>query len=293
VLAGDAGRLQMAPGISAHQIVDLEAHQPTGDILVLTEPAGVWLYEFAGQAFRPADGLPGTGTATVLVPDPADTDRYLMGQCQGGVRESLDAGQSWSVSGTGSGTCVQSLAFAPDNPDRVYSGHGEGVAVSDDRGQNFQDLLQTGQDVMAVVALPDDRLVYHVFPRTVRLREADGSLSTLADCVWPSALVAGPGGDTWILCDSGIRVLPEGASAVEQRSSGSGSHPQVAAFIDEVLYLGYDSLGVLVSVDGGRSFTDAGCPIANVTALLSDPSGGSLLVGTRGRGLLRYNPDGP
>jgi photosystem II stability/assembly factor-like uncharacterized protein len=78
---------------------------------------------------------------TSILVDPSDSKHYLVGMTAaegGGLFESHDAGQSWSVVREIADFGVRALAAAPSNPSRFVAGTLHGVMLSDDCGAGWK-----------------------------------------------------------------------------------------------------------------------------------------------------------
>jgi photosystem II stability/assembly factor-like uncharacterized protein len=90
------------------------------------------------------------GRVPVVAVDPGSSNHWLIGAAQGGVWETFDAGNNWIPrTDDQASLAMGAIAFAPDNPSRVYAGTGEanfrgdayagaGLLVSDDGGSSWR-----------------------------------------------------------------------------------------------------------------------------------------------------------
>jgi len=157
-------------------------------IAVGTVGSGLWVSYDAGGKFRHIPrGVDAESNCRALAVSPHQPGELLAAVDRVGVFRSEDNGGEWRPIGTPIPSDIWSLAFDPNDPDRIFVGTRPGVYRSTDRGETFQELT---------TSIPE-RCPIGV-PRTTNV-VVDPSDSTR---VWASVEVAGlhrshDGGDTW------------------------------------------------------------------------------------------------
>jgi photosystem II stability/assembly factor-like uncharacterized protein len=130
------------------------AHLQAGVSVVYagTEPSNLYRSEDGGRRWQrlpalrelPSEprwsfpGRPWTHHVRTIALHPADPDCLLVGIELGGVMRSLDGGASWMDHNPQAHSDAHELRTHPLVPDRVYEAAGQGIAMSEDRGENWQ-----------------------------------------------------------------------------------------------------------------------------------------------------------
>ena len=116
-----------------------------------TEPSNLYRSEDGGRSFARLPALrelpseprwsfpprPWTHHVSTIALHPTDPDRLTVGIELGGVMRSFDGGASWIDHNRQAHSDAHRLMAHPLAPDRLYEVAGQGVARSDDRGENW------------------------------------------------------------------------------------------------------------------------------------------------------------
>jgi photosystem II stability/assembly factor-like uncharacterized protein len=295
------------------------AQQPNGEAGIAPEVAyGRW---------RWAPGLEG-GAITALALDSQHPNTVFAATLEAGVFKSSDSGRSWRPLDIAPSTQrVDALAIAPQDPQTVYAGTGEGAFKSTDGGTTWQAVnsglvgKETAQErehrrlegyVYELVLDPrDPDVVYAATWERGLLKTSDGGsswrsvglkavYSVVVDPANPEIVYAGAAG-----------VALGGASAnsgVFRSSDGGASWQPVglqgtnvdALALDsqhrDTVYAGTNGKGVFKSTDGGASWHAAGLEGMDVRGLILNPknpenvyaeSNGRIFASTDGGGTWR------
>lgn len=266
-------------------------------------------------------GPPGA-RAGVIVVDPLNSANVYAAAGGGRVFRSTDGGRSWT-SGVQIDPRVDALAIDPQRPSILYAGTGQGVFKSVDAGRSWgwSGLGETPRlpggirgegNVSSLVIDPtDSSVVYavagvmggHVSKSTDggrtwhTLAASPGPVSTLTiDPANPQVLFAGVEGP-W------TNRTPHGAIAMTK--DGGATWRTVLSRQDYFDAMAVDpaspgpvyavgNAGVLVSADGGLSWTSTGrAPAPNLTGLAVDPrTPGTLYVSSWQKGVFRTSDGG-
>lgn len=81
---------------------------------------------------------PWTHHVRTIALHPEDPDLLLVGIELGGVMRSLDGGKTWLDHNPGAHSDAHALLTHPLAPDRVYEVAGQGIAISEDRGESWR-----------------------------------------------------------------------------------------------------------------------------------------------------------
>jgi photosystem II stability/assembly factor-like uncharacterized protein len=130
------------------------AHTQAGTSVVYagTEPSNLYRSEDGGRTWRRLPALrdlpseprwsypprPWTHHVKTIALHPRDPDQLLVGIELGGVMRSHDGGASWLDHNPQAHSDAHQLATHPLAPDRVYEAAGQGIALSEDRGESWQ-----------------------------------------------------------------------------------------------------------------------------------------------------------
>jgi photosystem II stability/assembly factor-like uncharacterized protein len=129
------------------------SHQHSGVSVVYagTEPSNLYRSENGGRSWErlpalrelPSEphwsfpGRPWTHHVSTIALHPADPEWLLVGIELGGVMRSLDGGASWADHNPQAHRDAHKLLTHPLAPDRVYETAGQGIALSEDRGETW------------------------------------------------------------------------------------------------------------------------------------------------------------
>lgn len=122
-----------------------------GAVYAGTEPSNLYRSEDAGQSWQRLPALrdlpseptwsfpprPWTHHVSTIALHPTDPDALFAGIELGGVMRSRDRGASWIDHNRQAHSDAHLLLTHPLAPDRVYEIAGQGIAVSDDRGETW------------------------------------------------------------------------------------------------------------------------------------------------------------
>ncbi len=178
-----------------------------------------------------------------------------------GIFISKDAGENWKkIKQKHSFTAI--VAANSKNPNRIWAGGNEGLFLSEDMGQTFKKIQNTPVSSIAVDSQNPDHLVVG---GNYLYRSTDGGKS------FEKAMVAGSNELNMFIND--IIVSPNNGNIIYAASG---------AFRKSGLIKG--GRGVLMSIDGGKTWTNVseGLENKNATALELSPDEKYLFVGTQG-----------
>jgi Bacterial Ig-like domain len=232
---------------------------PTGDIVA--PAAGI----AAGQWVGLGPGNIGGRVRAILI-DPSNTNSIWLGSVSGGIWHSTDGGASWGAVNDFMGNLsVSSLVMAPNNPNVIYAGTGEGfyngdavrgagVFKSTDGGVTWSQLAATtpSSDVNSDA--------YNWFYVNRLAMAGDGSAILAATRGYYSnsggIYRSTDGGATWSLVYSGVMAWDihydpnDPGKAVASATTYNSSLGQWQSFL-------------LKSVDGGRTWSIGGSFVSN------------------------------
>ena len=232
------------------------------------EPGGFFKTTDGGQTWRESTELK-TESVFALEQAPSDPNILVAGTHQG-VFRSQDAGETWAQLPTSAYPDirdVESIGIDPRDPSHIYAGTWHLPWKTEDGGQTWQS-VKTGiiddSDVFAIEIdgrNPDHVImsacsgIYESKNAGAQFRKVQGIPSQsrrtrdiLQNPAQPNAIYAGTtegfwrtlnGGDSWMLTTS--RKLEINAIAV---------HPNAP----QVIYIGTNNYGVMISKDGGKTF---------------------------------------
>lgn len=124
-----------------------------------TEPSNLYRSETGGRTWQLLPALrdlrsepnwsfpprPWTHHVRTIALHPTDPDSLMVGIELGGVMRSSDGGASWLDHNPQAHSDAHLLLTHPARPDRVYEAAGQGIALSDDRGESWR-RLEEGLD---------------------------------------------------------------------------------------------------------------------------------------------------
>jgi photosystem II stability/assembly factor-like uncharacterized protein len=143
-----------------------------------TEPSNLYRSEDGGHSWQLLPALrklpsepnwsfpprPWTHHVRTIALHPTDPDALTVGIELGGVMRSADGGASWLDHNPQAHSDAHRLLTHPSRPDRVYEAAGQGIALSDDRGESWR-RLEHGLDrhyAWAATADPADPDLWYV-----------------------------------------------------------------------------------------------------------------------------------
>jgi len=157
-------------------------------IAIGTVGSGLWVSYNSGGKFRHIPrGIDPEGNCRALAVSPHAPGHILAAQDRVGVFRSEDNGGEWTPIGTPIASDIWSLAFDPNDSERIFAGTRPGIQRSTDGGETF-DPLDTSIPERCPIGVP----------RTTNIVVDPADSAT----VWASVEVAGlhrsrDGGDTW------------------------------------------------------------------------------------------------
>lgn len=274
--------------------------------------------QFSGDGgafwFNRSSGLTAVQVRSLAYSPDYANDRTAFATALGGIFRTVDRGDNWtSVSSGIDYTDVRALAVSPSYPvDRtLFAGSDGGVYRSSDSGSNWTK-VKAGIAVSAVALSPayaTDRTVYAATPAAEVYRSLDngGSWEPVNSGIEGRIihnLAFTSNGVLFAATDSGVYRLdgtvwqPVTAGKV---TGGDGTVRALAASpdfaADGTMYAGTYGFGVLVTMDGGVTWSAANTDLANPDvqslSLAPDfPTSRTLFAATAGGGLFRSTSAG-
>jgi photosystem II stability/assembly factor-like uncharacterized protein len=184
-ITGDAGATWQTPerGLEEQRVlsVSVSSSHREGGISVAyagTEPSNLYRSADGGRSWQLLPALrelpsephwsfpprPWTHHVRTIALHPTDPDALTVGIELGGVMRSGDGGASWLDHNPQAHSDAHLLLTHPARPDRVYEAAGQGIALSDDRGETWR-RLEHGLDrhyAWAAAADPADPDLWYV-----------------------------------------------------------------------------------------------------------------------------------
>jgi photosystem II stability/assembly factor-like uncharacterized protein len=206
----------------------------------------------------------------------------------GGAFITEDGGRTWSNSSRGyTGAMMGQISLAADNPARLYAAARSGLFRSDDACATWQGIARGPAGTLEGVAIAVDPF------------NAQHALTTLQD--------AGPGpkgtwdsGATWEGISTGLWTPEQFGQIIITRLVYDPGHPgQVLASVQSIMC--YDRVwcednpgeGLIISYDGGRTWSRTSLSQGNVTAIAhSQADGGVWYAALYAEGLYRSDDGG-
>jgi photosystem II stability/assembly factor-like uncharacterized protein len=254
-------------GITNLTLSGLAASPVDADILYAATDQGVFRSPDAGISWSRCSESKRTLSVLVL----QDGRTVLAGTSDGSVLRSIDGGDHWIAVTRGiPGVKVSILAAPPAGRTMVYAGTDGGFAVSNDAGVTWE-----ARNIGLVVTTPAGS-------PTPRIEIA----ALLPD-------TATPGTVTLSLLGQGLYITRDDGNRWKRLQSSIGTPWVSSLAVDEQtgrFYAGTDTEGVVVSHDGGTTWTRSGSGLSTILS----PSGavntiaiardGTLYAGTQARG---------
>ena len=209
---------------------------------------------------------PGPAAVEAIAVDPQGSGTIFMGSVAGGVRKSVDGGNTWSAVNTGlTNLEVQALAMDASGPQTVYAGTVGSLFKTGDGGATWQNITVISGAIVSVAADPNRSGVVYA---GVFNNLANGSIRKSID-----------GGVTW------ATIFPTTAAIFNITIDPGNS---------DVLYAPTVGHGAFKSTDGGQHWSPMPAlpPLAIWTFAL-DPSNSQVLyAGTNEDGLWKSSDAG-
>jgi photosystem II stability/assembly factor-like uncharacterized protein len=152
-ITDDAGASWRRPEIAPAdaRVLAMAASAAADHVYAGTEPSNLYRSEDYGRTWEPLPALrelpsephwsfpgrPWTHHVRTIALHPIDSGQLTVGIELGGVMRSSDAGASWLDHNPQAHSDAHQLLTHPAVPERVYEAAGQGIAVSDDRGETW------------------------------------------------------------------------------------------------------------------------------------------------------------
>ena len=273
----DGGRTWRAAeaGLEDRRVLALavsQSHRHGGTSVVYagTEPSNLYRSEDAGASWQrlpalrelPSEprwsfpGRPWTHHVRTIALHPSDPDWLLVGIELGGVMRSLDAGASWADHNPEAHSDAHRLLTHPLAPDRVYEAAGQGIAVSEDRGESWS-TVEAGLDRRyawaAAIDPVDPDLWYVAVSRSPFAAHGDGD---------GEARLVRSAGHRWVAVadwgeDPELRRMPYALATLPERPGA--------------LVAGLRGGALLLTEDRGESWTRLAAELPDVSDMAAAP----------------------
>jgi photosystem II stability/assembly factor-like uncharacterized protein len=154
LVSHDGGASWQAPerGPRETRVLSLAVSPAADHAYAGTEPSTLYRSEDHGRTWEPLPALgelpsaphwsfpprPWTHHVRTIAPHPTDAAQLAVGIELGGVMRTADGGTTWRDHNPQAHSDAHQLLTHPDVPDRVYEVAGQGIAVSDDRGETWR-----------------------------------------------------------------------------------------------------------------------------------------------------------
>ena len=202
---------------------------------------------------------------------------------------------AWATAGT---TDVHSLAFDPEDTDRLYLGHHGGLLESGDGGRSWQPAALVGADAMNVASAATGRM--YVAGHDLFVESSDGGAT------WEPVEHDLPGLDLhgfaldpadadrgWVfVAGQGLFETTDGGRRWQLRQEGTWAYLATYREDDATVLIAVGQDGLVRSRDGGASWQALAYPGAPLTGGLAAAPDGSALYAPTTSGLRRSTDGG-
>jgi photosystem II stability/assembly factor-like uncharacterized protein len=266
---------ESSTGITNLTLTGLAVSPVHPDTMFAATDDGIYSSLDAGESW--ARSSPSEGTLSVVVLPDGNT--VLAGTADGRVLRTTDGGRTWSHVAHGiPGMKVSILIALPGKQGTVCMGTDDGFAISEDGGQTWKP-RNIGLVARIVAVEPDNRIEVAAMS---------------ADPQHPGTLVlALLGQGLFASSDEGLRwksVQPGPATPWVDSLAGDASAGR--------MYAGTDTDGVIVSCDGGTTWSASGKGLSTVFSVsgavnsIATATDGTVYAGTASRGVARSSDGG-